>query len=449
VYRSYAEFGTYTLVGTTSSLYYTDTVTTGEWWYFVRAYNNNGYRGSSKKSVEVDLTINYAEGFLYAQSSTYHTWYSGFDWEDEEAAINSVDTPGEYLVIYTAGYFGPYGAGGYGWVSLVTNDVEIPRTKRFFENIALDGYSTMMVADKVMLGTGGVRARLQFFPGSEFEIMERSMIAIPLEPDDPYESSTDPEVWSNEVLHQDPDIRIDDLTGEYLAIYTASFQVTDDPGTWTGVHSNGYALFVDADNLLDFGHTQRSWEFPAIIGDTIMRSTIIIADKLSLDNTDLVVKLKFVGRHPWWDPFSDDTITIMERSLILIPLDFDFLYESKDDQILYPGLNQDIVFENINYNFFVMYTSNIRFDEVDYTTIDNVEGFVWAGFNNGDDTIVETIRWHNFGFGYGETFTQTNYLFEILELQEKDIRVEYVFIPDDNEEFSLLQRSMIVIPFLP
>ena len=55
VYRSDAEFGTYTLRVTTSSLSYTDTTTDGTWWYYVRAYNSNGYRPSSKVSVEVYL----------------------------------------------------------------------------------------------------------------------------------------------------------------------------------------------------------------------------------------------------------------------------------------------------------------------------------------------------------------------------------------------------------
>ena len=53
VYRSDAEFGTYTLIATTSSLSYTDTTTDGTWWYYVRAYNSNGYSPSNKIAVEV------------------------------------------------------------------------------------------------------------------------------------------------------------------------------------------------------------------------------------------------------------------------------------------------------------------------------------------------------------------------------------------------------------
>ena len=175
VYRSDSEFGTYILITTTSGLTFTDYPSGGgTYWYQVRAYNSNGWTGSNKVSCAFTPPPDFAEGFLYAQSSTYHTWMGEFICEDVEAAITSVDTPGEYLVIYTAQYFGRYGGGGYGWVSLVTDDGEITRTERFFENIALDGYSTMVVADKVMLGTGGVRARLHFFQGPEFKLMERS-----------------------------------------------------------------------------------------------------------------------------------------------------------------------------------------------------------------------------------------------------------------------------------
>jgi len=171
-----------------------------------------------------------------------------------------------------------------------------------------------------------------------------------------------------------------------------------------------------------------------------MSGTIIIADKLSLDNTDLRVELKLVPRGGFWDPLSDDTMTIMERSLILIPLEYDYIYKAEVESVDYPDLNQDIVFENINYHFFVMYTSNMVFSDPTYNYmfpwLDNTEGYVWAAFNNGDDTIVDTIRTHNYGFGYGSYFSKTKYLIEILELQEQDIRVEYVFIPNDDEEFS-------------
>ena len=57
VYRSDAEFGTYTLIATTSILAYTDTKTEGIWWYYVRAHNNNGDSAAGNKvTVEVILS---------------------------------------------------------------------------------------------------------------------------------------------------------------------------------------------------------------------------------------------------------------------------------------------------------------------------------------------------------------------------------------------------------
>ncbi len=57
VYRSNAEFGTYTLITTISSLSYTEAVTEGSWWYYIKAHNNDGDSGASnKKHVDVILS---------------------------------------------------------------------------------------------------------------------------------------------------------------------------------------------------------------------------------------------------------------------------------------------------------------------------------------------------------------------------------------------------------
>ncbi|MFX1344640.1 MAG: hypothetical protein ACFFAI_06010 [Promethearchaeota archaeon] len=389
-------------------------------------------------------------GFLYAQSSEEVDWTMDdipFSWEDEDVAINSVGTPGEYLVIYTANFYAFSMVEGYGWVTLVTDAGEIARTKRFFEDISQDMYGTIVVADRVTLGAGGVRAKLDFFDGVTFTLIQRSIIAIPLAPDCPYISSTESAEWQDNTIRED--LRIDDLTGEYLAIYTASFQVTDDPGSLHGVHSNGWVRFADADTSGLFDHTIRQWEFPAYQGDMIMRGTMIIADKLSLDNTDLVVELRFMGRGYDYDPVTNDKLTILERSLILMPLPPETLYDYRTDTVSYEDLDQDIGFENVNFNYncFVVYTSNFRFfDDAEISLLDCAEGTVWSAFH---DFIDETYRTHNYGYGYGNTFQQTNSLIEVLELQGQDIWVEYTFFPDDNEEFSIRQRSMIIIPFIP
>ncbi|MFX1321769.1 MAG: hypothetical protein ACFFAQ_08995 [Promethearchaeota archaeon] len=56
VYRSdSSRSGPYTLIATTSSLSYTDTTTDGTWWYYVRAYNSNGYNPSNIVCVVVYL----------------------------------------------------------------------------------------------------------------------------------------------------------------------------------------------------------------------------------------------------------------------------------------------------------------------------------------------------------------------------------------------------------
>lgn len=54
IYRSDAEFGTYTLIATISSLSYTDTITPGIYWYYVRAHNYIGDSSpSNREGVEV------------------------------------------------------------------------------------------------------------------------------------------------------------------------------------------------------------------------------------------------------------------------------------------------------------------------------------------------------------------------------------------------------------
>ena len=409
----------------------------------------------------VDIS-NFTEGFLYAQSSVSHIISpvgpeSVESWIDDYAAITSVENPGDYLVIYTASYkVSPVSVfEGYGWVKLVTDEGVIGKTKRFHDclNPEVDsgGYiwGSMIVADVLTLGSGGVKAEISFWAewNEDLYIYDRSISAIPLENGYEYISSTNPRSWAyQDDTYQDDDIHLEDLTGEYFAIYTASFQVTDDVNIDPfGVHSNGWAFFAGS-NSGDYSYTRRDWEFPASFAK-IMRGTILIADKISLNNEDLLIKLEL-------DQRDDEKITIMERSLILIPLVNNFTYESEDDQIFYPDLNQDIVFENINYHFFVMYTSNIVFTDLEGEPVyDQVIGNGWAAFNNGSDTIDYTTRHHNFKAGltggYGAGLTHTKYLIEIMDLHGQDLRVEYFFDPNDDEEFSLGQRSMIVIPFLP
>lgn len=118
VYKSDAEFGTYTLIATTSSLSYTDTVTSGSYWYYVRAHNNDGDSvPSNREGVEVYLY----QDTWYESNEEYNIgdfpanewdpWSSG----DEDmidilwASDYNVDMWGKMIRIYSPNLYHPSG----------------------------------------------------------------------------------------------------------------------------------------------------------------------------------------------------------------------------------------------------------------------------------------------------------------------------------------------------
>ena len=459
VFRSDSQSGTYTLIQTTSSSTYTYTdypSVTGRYWYKVKASNDNGDSAYSYAvSCVTGPTSDFAHGFLYAQSSVSHSWSQGV-WTDEYAAITSVENPGDYFVIYTASYKikdnPPWGlAQGYGWVRLVTDYGVQVKSKRMYDCLQpFYGddrciYGSLIVADVVTLGTGGVKAQISFTPYIDdyMVLLDRSICAIPVESGFRYDNTMNYRVLDDESTFQDPDIHISDLTGTYFAIYTASFKVNDDTADYGGVHCNGWTFF--ATNTEDISYSKRTWEFPASFTEDEMRGTIIIADKLQLNNEDLFVKLRL-------DQREDEEMTIMERSLVLIPLQYYFEYEQRTNPST--DLNQDILFEDLNLRCFTMYTANYGLrdpDESDdpYTVDDQAQGWGWTAINNGINKIDYTVRYLEFPFGYGAWFWKTITHVEILDLQGKDMRIEYNWNPSDNELFTLYERSMIMIPFIP
>ncbi|MFX1365920.1 MAG: hypothetical protein ACFFCE_19330 [Promethearchaeota archaeon] len=413
--------------------------TTGAYYYSKRVYYN---------------TPNYAKGFLYAQSTESHVILSSGSWVDEHAAITSVANPGDYLVLYTASYkVEPVeNYEGYGWVKLITDQGVIQKTKRLHDclnsGLGPDNfiYGTMIVIDVLTLGSGGVKAEISFSPewAEDLYIYERSICAIPFENDYKYINSMNYRSWAYEDdSYPDQDIHIEGLTGEYFAIYTSSFKVNDDTTDLLGVHCNGWAFF--ASNSQDYNNTRRRWEFPAGLFQNEMRGTIVIADMLSLNNEDLSVKL-------YLDQRDDEKITIMERSMILIPLKYDYKYENRSSTT--EDLNEDIVFENNNHKNFVIYTATYGLQDPDeysqpYLVDDQAQGWGWTAFNDGNSEIVFTKRNFNFPGGYGAYFWKTKVHIEILDLYGKELKVEYNWNPSDNEWFRLYYRSMIVIPFVP
>ena len=111
VYRSDEEFGTYTLIATTSSLSYTDTTTDGTWWYYVRAYNSNGYRPSNKIAVEVYFCVPtwYESNEEYnigdCPVNEWDPYYPSYDDIDVVwASTYDVDMYGKVIRMYSAGY---------------------------------------------------------------------------------------------------------------------------------------------------------------------------------------------------------------------------------------------------------------------------------------------------------------------------------------------------------
>ncbi|MFX0023932.1 MAG: hypothetical protein ACFE9S_16515 [Candidatus Hermodarchaeota archaeon] len=453
VYRL-REGGGEDLLGTTWNEHYTDMRSSGTWTYKVKA--KDPYWGvvspfSNAESVTVEGIV-FAEGFLYAQSSISRSWDEGI-WVDEDAAITSVEDPGNYFVIYTATYVVTDGDGS-GWVKLSTNSGDIEKTMRLYECVSTetaspDIYGTFIVADVITLDSGSVKAKVYFDTSGVYTsitILERSICAIPLGGGYEYSSTTTPYSWADQTVRVDPHIGLQGLTGEYYAIYSASFKVTES-FSYQGVHSNGWTRF--ATDTEDLVYTQRSWEFPAIYGCTEMVDTILIADKVELNNENLNVQLRLFQRN---DPQPTETLTLMERSLTLIPLTYKFNYEMRDNNVEYPNVNQDIIFSNIYPNCFIMYTANIRI--VDNQPLpDNAMGNGWAAYNNEEDTLDYTKRYHEFDYGYGTSFQQTKYLVEVFNFLASEIKVEFYWQPNDvpsgAEEFSFNQRSMILIPFIP
>ncbi|MFX0105216.1 MAG: hypothetical protein ACFE75_06975 [Candidatus Hodarchaeota archaeon] len=406
--------------------------------------------------LSYECSHEYAEGFLYAQSSIWNTWEIGV-LEDDDAAIISIENPGEYFVIYTATYkvTDPLCCvpSGGGWVQFKTDEGELEETRRLYEclnTIILDViYGTIVVADVVTLSYGGVKAQISFTPGlnDRITLMDRSICAIPLVEGYEYISTTNYREFDNPeldrtVYYQDPDIHFEGLSGEFFAVYTASFMVSDPTMDFYGVHSNGDAVFVNSTD--NYGYTRRVWEFPAHLWDLEMVGTILLADRLELNNNNLYVNLSYSPRDGYGAP-GDEMMTLMERSMILIPLIyyFDYVQNSTENT----NYNQDIGFENVKFECFVMYTARCRFLDPDRNQEDQAIGFEWSAFNNGIDTLEHTKRYNSYPEQYGTSFWKTIYLVEILDLFRQDIKVEYYWAPADNEILSLRERSMILIPF--
>ena len=113
VYRSDAEFGTYTLIATTSSLSYTDTTTYGPWWYYIRAHNNNGDSALSNRVVVAVLsspptTWYESNEFYNIGDCPVNEWNPFYASEDEIdvvwASTYDVDMSGKAIRMESAGY---------------------------------------------------------------------------------------------------------------------------------------------------------------------------------------------------------------------------------------------------------------------------------------------------------------------------------------------------------
>ena len=99
-------------------------------------------------------------------------------------------------------------------------------------------------------------------------ILERSICAIPLKEGYVYDYSTTTKSWNQEGTYTDPDIYLESLTGDYFAIYNATFELSGLPH-YVGVHNDGWTRFGNCKND-DLDYTIRYWEMPTSFAETMI-----------------------------------------------------------------------------------------------------------------------------------------------------------------------------------
>ena len=149
VYRSDAEFGTYTLITTTSILAYTDTTTEGTWWYYVKAHNNNGDSAAGNKvTVEVALSSTI---IWYESNEAYNIGdFPANEWTPDGpgsvdridvvwASHNNVDMWGKAIRVYSPEYGSGTDMIRFETLTLETNESLYLKFKAQINKIAADG----------------------------------------------------------------------------------------------------------------------------------------------------------------------------------------------------------------------------------------------------------------------------------------------------------------------